>query len=268
LSPRRLALAGALLAVLAWAPVARAGLADRIASTFGAMADDLVKAFQPIEGQVIERDGNRIYLDIGQEAGAQVGQELTVFRKGDSFRHPVTGKIIGRYEDVLGYAQIQRVLPNLTEAVFIPLPDQPEPRPEDGVRISRGRIKVAIAPVLDLSASDADVRRVPYLFATLLERSKRFHVVDPLLVSDTITAQNVRVEEILGRPDRAIPLGRTLEVSAWLVPILIRRGSQTYLDTTWVSAVTGTALFSRRDPLQNVSATEEQRFPWEPLSED
>lgn len=264
---RVLALLG-LVAVLAWAPLAEAGLADRIASTFGAMADDLVKAFQPIEGQVLDREGNLIFLDIGQEGGAQVGQELTVFRKGEPFRHPITGKVIGRYEDVLGYAQVRRVLPNLAEAIFIPVEGQPEPRPEDGVRISRGRIKVAIAPVLNLSASDADVRRVPYLFATLLERSKRFHVVDPLVVSDTISAQNVRVEEILGRPDRAIPLGRTLEVSAWLVPILIRRGTQTYLDTTWVSAVTGTALFSRRDPLQNVSATEEQRFPWEPLSED
>ena len=53
-----------------------------------------------------------------------------------------------------------------------------------------------------------------------------------------------------------------------LVPILVRRGAVTYLDTTWVSAVTGTALFSRRDALQNVTSTEEQRFPWEPVSED
>jgi hypothetical protein len=254
--------------VLTWAPVAHAGLADRIAATFGAMADDLVKAFQPLEGQVLDRDGDRIYLDIGQESGAQVGQELTVFRKGDSFHHPITGKIIGRYEDILGHAQVRRVLPRLAEAVFIPVPGQRQPRAGDGARISRGRIKVAIAPVLDLSGSAADVRRVPYLFATLLERSKRFQVVDPLVVSDTITAQNVRIEEILGRPDRAVPLGRTLGVSAWLVPILIRRGPQTYLDTTWVSAVTGTALFSRRDVLQSVNSTEEQRFPWEPRTED
>lgn len=254
--------------LLAGAPSAHAGAADRIAATFGAMADDLVKAFQPIEGVVLDRDAERIYLDVGQDAGAQVGQELTVFRKGESFRHPVTGKVLGRYEDVLGYAQIKRVLPRLSEAVFIPVPGQPEPRAEDGVRISRGRIRVAITPVLDLTEGTADVRRVPYLFATVLERSRRFLVVDPLRVSDTIAAQNVRVEELLGRPERAIPLGRTLEVSAWLVPILLRRGSVTYLDTTWVSAVTGTALFSRRDALQNVDASEEQRFPWEPLPEN
>jgi hypothetical protein len=262
------ALALAALTLIASVAPAHAGAADRIAATFGGMADDLVKAFQPIEGTVLDVEAERIYLDVGEEAGALVGQELTVFRKGESFRHPVTGKILGRYEDVLGYAQVKRVLPRLSEAVFIPVPGQPEPRPEDGVRISRGRIRVAIAPVLDLTASTADVRRVPYLLATVLERSKRFQVVDPLRVSDTITAQNVRVEELLGRPERAIPLGRTLDVAAWLVPILIRRGAVTYLDTTWVSAVTGTALFSRRDALQNADANEEQRFPWEPVPEN
>jgi hypothetical protein len=35
-----------------------------------------------------------------------------------------------------------------------------------------------------------------------------------------------------------------------------------------VSAITGTALLSRRLPLVTASATEEQRFPWEPRPED
>ena len=259
----------ALCLALGWPPAAHAGLADRIAATFGAMADDLVKAFQPIEGFVLESESGKVFIDVGKEAGAQVGQEFTVYRKGEPFHHPVTGKILGRHEDVLGYAQVRRVLPRLSEAAFIPVPGQPEPLPEDGVRISRGRIRVAIAPVLDLTASDAsDVRRVPYLLATMLERSKRFQVADPLLVGDAIAAERIRVEELLGRPERAVPLGQTLQVSAWLVPILIRRGNVTYLDTTWVSAITGTALFSRRDPLQAVGSSEEQRFPWEPLPED
>ena len=261
-------LAALALLTVGWATPVHAGLADRIAATFGGMADDLVKAFQPLEGFVLDREGDQLYLDIGQEGGAQVGQEFTVFRKGDVFYHSTTGKPIGRFEDVLGYAQVRRVLPRLSEAVFIPVPGQPRPQPEDGVRISRGRIRVAIAPVLDLTATETDVRRVPYLFATVLERSKRFQVTDPLVVRDALANEHVRVEELLGRPERAVPLGRTLQVSGWLVPILIRRGNVIYLDTTWVSAITGTALFSRRDVLQNVGSSEEQRFPWEPLPED
>jgi hypothetical protein len=41
-----------------------------------------------------------------------------------------------------------------------------------------------------------------------------------------------------------------------------------YLDATFISAVTGTALFSRRAALLPPAAAEEQRFPWEPASED
>jgi hypothetical protein len=37
---------------------------------------------------------------------------------------------------------------------------------------------------------------------------------------------------------------------------------------TWLSAITGTALFSRRQPLVRDSAGEDQRFPWEPRVED
>ena len=268
MSHRGRVLAALVLVTIAWAFPAHAGLADRMAATFSSMAEDLIKAFQPIEGLVLEAEGDRIYLDLGEAGGGQVGQEFTIFRKGEPFHHPITGKPLGRYEEVLGYAQVRRVLPRLSEATFVPVPDRPVPRPEDGARITRGRIRVAIAPVLDLSASSADVRRVPYLFATVLERSKRFQVVDPVLVSDTIAAQHVRVEEILGRPERSVPVGRTLEVSGWLVPILIRRAGITYLDTTYVSAITGTALFSRREPLVNVAPTEEQRFSWEPVSED
>ena len=160
------------------------------------------------------------------------------------------------------------VEPGFAEALFIPLADKPIPRVEDGVRITRGRIKVAITPLLDLTGSHADVRRVPYLIASALERSKRFQVMDPLAVSDMFVNDAMRVEEILGRPERAVRAARSLEVAAWLVPMLIDRQGVTYLDVTIISSVTGTALFSRRQPLLPAGEVEEQRFPWEPRAED
>ena len=79
---------------------------------------------------------------------AQIGQEFTIYRKGEIFRHPLTDKPLGHYEQVLGHAQVRRVQPRFSEAVFIPLPDKARPAPEDGARVTRGRIKVAITPVL------------------------------------------------------------------------------------------------------------------------
>ncbi len=268
---RRLAVAlvvGALVVVGAVAPAA-AGLADRIGATFGMMANDFIKAAQPIEGVVVSVDGNAIYLDVGRAAGAQVGQELMVFRKGETFVHPLTGKPLGRYEQILGWAQIKRVDDRFSEAVFVPAPDKAAPRPEDGARISRARIRVAITPVMDLTDSKADLRRVPYLLASVLERSKRFQSADPLAVSDMFADAGMRVEELMARPERAMGAARALEVTGWIVPVVLERRGVTYLDVTWISAITGTPLFSRRQPLLPAgSGAEAPRFPWEPRAED
>jgi hypothetical protein len=249
-------------------PSAEAGLADRIGGTFGLMADDFVKVFEPLQGLVVAAEGDAIYIDLGEESGVQVGQEFVVFRRGDPFRHPITGKQLGYYESILGHARVRRIQAEFSEAAFVGRPDQPSPRAEDGVRISRGRLKVAVTPLLDLTGGTADVRRVPYLFASVLDRTKRFQVVDPFAMTDMFASGEARVEEVLARPARATHIARNLEVTGWLVPILLERRGVLYLDVTYISAITGTALFSRRQPLLTESVGEEQRFPWEPLIED
>ena len=260
----------AVLAALGTASSAAAGMADRVGATFALMVDDVSKAFSPLEGLVINIEGSTVYLDIGESGGGQAGQEFTIFRKGEEFFHPITRKVLGRYEEVLGYAQIRGVQPRFSEALYVPIEGKPLPQADDGVRISRGRIKVAITPVLDLTESKdkPDLRRVPYLLAIALEGSKRFQVVDPLTVSDLFANGGAHVQEILALQDRAVRVSKKLEVSGWIVPVLIQRRNIVYLDVTWISAVTGTALFSRRAPLLPPAAAEEQRFPWEPASED
>ncbi|HEX2439284.1 MAG TPA: hypothetical protein VHT71_13340 [Methylomirabilota bacterium] len=262
------ALLAVTLAVLASAGPASGGIADRVAATFALMAGDFVKAFQPIEALVVSREGNEIFLDVSASAGAQVGQEYTVFRKGDMFQHPLTGRPLGYYEEILGHAQIVRVYPNFSAAVYLPLPDTSPPRASDGARISRARIKVAVTPVYDLTASSADLRRVPFMLAAALRGSQRFQVVDPLTVSDMVASGTFSVGEMLARPERSMRAARLLEVAGWIVPMLLDRRGVTYLDVTYMSAVTGTALISRRLPLVSANATEEPRFPWEPRPED
>ena len=262
---RGLLVFGAVLLAPGWAA---AGLAERVGATFVLMADDFIAAAQPVEGMVVAVEGDVLYLDLGDGRAGPPGRELAVFRRGAPFEHPVTGKVLGHYEDVLGWAQIRRVEPRFAEAVFFPAPNAPPPGPEDGVRISRARIQVAVTPVLDLTGAGAGLRRVPYILASVLERSKRFLAVDPLAVNDMFASGTLKVEEMLARPQRAIRVATNLEVNGWLVPVLLERSGRTYLDVTWISAVTGTALLSRRLPLVPPGATEEQRFPWEPRAGD
>jgi len=263
----RVSLLFLVLLLLAAAP-AGAGLADQVGATFGLLLQEVVGAFPPVEGLVVSVDGDRLYLDLTQKEGAQPGQEFTVFRKGEVFRHPMTHKPLGRFEEILGYAQVRRVFPRFSEAVFVPVPNAPAVQPEDGARITRGRIKVAVVPTVDLTKLHADLRRVPFMLALGLEQTKRFQTVDPSAVQELFLSQRIRVEELLVRPEKAVALGKTLEVAGWLVPVLLDRRGVTYLDVTWISAVTGTPLFSRRMALTRADATADQRFPWEPRAED
>ena len=249
-------------------PAGEAGIADRVGVTFALMLQDFVDAFPAVEGLVVAVDSDVVYLDLAAKNGVRPGQEFTVFRKGEVFHHPLTNQPLGRFEEYLGYVQVRRVFPQFSEARYILVDDRPRVRPEDGVRITRGRIKTAIAPLLDLTQSGADLRRVPYLIGRSLERSKRFQVADPIQVSTLMEAEGTRVEELLISPEKVTRLGRSIEVVGWLVPVLMERGGATYLDVTWMSAVTGTALFSRREVLARPEPTEEQRFPWEPPAED
>ncbi|MDO8479574.1 MAG: hypothetical protein Q7W02_25940 [Candidatus Rokubacteria bacterium] len=254
--------------VVTLAGPAHAGIADQVGATFGLILQDVVAAFPPIEGLVVQVDGDSIYIDLAKKNGVLAGQEFTVFRKGEVFRHPNSGKPLGRYEEVLGYAQVQRVEAAFSEAAFVSIEGRPRPRPEDGVRITRGRIRVAVVPPVDLTTARADLRRVPFMLALAMDQTRRFQSVDSGQVNETLLNSKTKGEELLVRPDRAVSLGKSLDVTAWLVPVLIERRGITYLDVTFISAVTGAALYSKREALTRSEGAGEQRFPWEPRPED
>ena len=256
------------LAVLPLAGPADAGIADQVGATFATMLQDVVAAFPPIEGLVVQVDGDRIYTDLARKDGVLIGQEFTVFRKGETFQHPTSGKPLGRYEEVLGYAQVQRVESTFSEAAFVLVEGRSPPRPEDGVRITRGRIRVAVVSPVDLTTARADLRRVPFMLALAMDQTRRFQSVDSGQVNEVLLNSKTKGEEMLVRPDLAVALGKALEVTAWLVPVLIERRGVTYLDVTFISAVTGAALFSRRQALARSDGSGDQRFPWEPRPED
>jgi flagellar assembly FlgT-like protein len=275
---RAAVVAALLTAVLLSAAPALAGLADQVGATFGLMLQDVVAAFPAVEGLVLAVDGDRIFLDLTERDGVRPGQEFTIFRKGDIFRHPVTGQRLGRFESTLGHARVKQVQTAFSEAVVVPgngapangssANGSPGVRPEDGVRITRGRLRVAVPPAVDLTRAQPDLRRVPYMLSLGLDQTKRFQSSDPGAVRELLFNQHTKVEELLVRPEKVIALSRTLDVAGWLIPVLIERGNVIYLDVTWISGVTGLPLFSRRLALVRAESATEQRFPWEPRAED
>src|SRR6266496_2495632 len=123
------AVAFALVCLVSWTGSAWAGAADQVGATFGLMLHDVVGAFPAVEGLVVAVDGEQLYMDLAQKDGVQPGQEFTIFRKGDVFRHPATGQPMGHFEDILGYAQVKRVQPGFSEALYVASSGRRRPSP-------------------------------------------------------------------------------------------------------------------------------------------
>ena len=163
------------------------------------------------------------------------------------------GRSLGRYEEVLGYAQVRtRVSPRSAEAVFVPIEGKPAPQPDDGVRITRGRIKVGdharARPDQSPTAPDLPPGSVPPG-----DRARALEALPGDRSPDGLGPLRPRRrsrQEILALPERAVRIVEAARTCAgWIVPVLIERRGVVYLDVTWISAVTGTALFSRRRAL-------------------
>ncbi|MGH7267724.1 MAG: hypothetical protein ACREMB_23145, partial [Candidatus Rokuibacteriota bacterium] len=89
----------AALCLLAVTPPARGDVLQDLGATFEQVARELAAAFPKIEARVVAVDGNEVRLS-GPGVGAlRPGLELTAYRPGEVFRHPITDKPLGRTEE-------------------------------------------------------------------------------------------------------------------------------------------------------------------------
>src|SRR4051812_12678233 len=69
------------------------------------------QAAGPTAGYVVRVDSHGVYLDLGAQAGASVGQAFEVYSEGDVLKHPVTGQSLGRLESKVSAGVIEQVEP-------------------------------------------------------------------------------------------------------------------------------------------------------------
>lgn len=243
--PPRIALSLTILVLLlprsGWSEVA-----GDLATALGPIVDGFRQAFPHVEGTVVAVEGRQVYLDLTEKEGAFSGMELLVYRKGDPFRHPLSGQIMGHYEEDLGWVRIIEVRDRFSTARLTTETGKGAVKAGDGVRITAAKIRVAVSPLLNLSEGGGGNQRAPYLFAAALERTGRFIPADLDKVAEILAREKVGTLILYTNPQIARRLAGEIGVAGWAVPVLTRLRGILYLDVTWISGVTGTPLFYRR----------------------
>jgi len=88
-------------------PAGLRGLAEGMAVKFH-------RAFPLLDGLILQQRGNAIFTDLGQDK-VKLNRRLIVFKE-EPLKHPVTGKILGADNVVVGRARVSQVMPEMSKA--------------------------------------------------------------------------------------------------------------------------------------------------------
>ena len=73
------------------------------------LSTEIVDLFPKVEGDVVKVQGNEAFITLGAPDNIREGMELSVVRKGEEFKHPLTGVALGRFEEDIGVIIINKV---------------------------------------------------------------------------------------------------------------------------------------------------------------
>ena len=105
--------------------------------TLSVLVDQVLALFPKVDGDVIEVQGSIVTVAIGKKDGLLPSVELSLYREGRELRHPKTGEVLGKTEQVVGRMVVQQVL----EAYATGTMSQPgDVQAGDRARVSAGKV--------------------------------------------------------------------------------------------------------------------------------
>jgi hypothetical protein len=158
-----------------------------------ALVNQVTALFPKVEGDVIKVEGERATLSIGKRDSLVSGVELEVYREGEELKHPKTGEILGRKEDVLGRVIVEEV----AEAYAVARITKGSGMVGgEKVRVSAGKVRLTILP-LSTGVRDNLIEAAVQELVDGFTRTGRFQVGmgDPLGVA--LGQQGISAEQAL-----------------------------------------------------------------------
>jgi hypothetical protein len=159
-----------------------------------ALVDQVVALFPQPQGEVVEVNGASLTLSVGASTNARPGLVLEVFREGHEIRHPRTGQVLGRAENVVGSAVIERVFDAYSIATF----SGPEAQAGDRVRVPAGKVKVTLLSLAGAGVKADVVEAATNAIYEALLRTGRLQLTLGEQIGLALAQQGIKPEEVLG----------------------------------------------------------------------
>ncbi len=222
MTPRMARALGLIVLILAAAAAVSAQTAP---PTLGVLVNQVQALFPRVNAEVLEVQGGTVTLSIGQRDGLPAGIELSLYREGRELRHPRTGEVLGRTEQALGRVAVRQVFEAYSVGAVAPGTDV---RPGDRARVSAGKIKLTLLPLVD-GVKDGLAEAATYELIEALNRTGRFQIALGDAVNVWLGQQGIRRQDVLEGKGLG-PAAERFKVEHLLVVSFTRVEKKPYMD--------------------------------------
>src|SRR5215470_12902695 len=200
--------------------------AQTAAPTVGVLVDQIQALFPKVDGEVIEVQSGTVTLALGSKDGLVAGVELALYRPGRELKHPKTGEVLGRTEQQIGRLVIQQVFEAYSTGTAS---SGSEVQPGDRARISAGKIKLSVVPLLEPGVKEALADAAVHEIIDGLNRTGRFQIGLGDAIGVWINQQGAKREDVLAGKGLD-PIAERFKVDNLLVVAFSRVQAKPYMD--------------------------------------
>jgi hypothetical protein len=195
------------------------------------LSSEIVNLFPKVEGDVVKAEGNQVFITLGALDNIHEGMVLSVFRKGDEFKHPLTGVVLGRFEDDLGVIIISKVSESYASGTVRLAKSNVNVRPGDRVRITKGKIPLALFPIKGDLPNWVPREELNERFRLALEQTGRFQVTAADNVRVYLAEKGMQADETLSQ-DVLARMAEDLRVTYAVAPRTRQVGNESVLEVS------------------------------------
>ncbi len=210
-------------------------------------------SFPVLELYVISVDKDKVILEKDPAGKIRLGMELHLFREGEEFTHPVTGKTLGRFEEPLGSLRIVSIKENYAEGKIISAASGTTIKRGDKARITATKIKLAVFQVINLSTKGIDEESLTYRLIDKLEETNRFEIVQMGELITVLDKLHITDYKQLADNSIAKKLGQMLGIRGIVATQLREIDNKLILEAKLISAYTGAPISKTSVVLKDVT---------------
>ena len=161
------------------------------------VAGQLAQRFPHLQGEVVDVQGEELYLSLGARDQVLEGMRLNVFREGDELTSPSTGEVLGRLEEDLGTVTVTQVAETYAVAALTDTASGVKVQAGDKVRITAGRLSLGLLPISDQTGRAMPLAASVDAVQHGLNATGRFHVLPRARLTVWLLERNLSPGDVL-----------------------------------------------------------------------